>query len=74
VVLLAAVTDHPARLLGLAPRTIEAGAPADLVVLDTFDPAHAVSQAPAVLSSLRAGASVHTLAAPQPVAFDGSAP
>ena len=63
-VLLASITDHPARILGLPPHVLAAGAPADLAVLAARHPASVVSQAPAVVVTIRGGAVVHTLAAP----------
>lgn len=53
--LLDAITVAPAEILGRDPHGAVVGSVADLVLLDTSDPDAAVSQAPAVLATLRKG-------------------
>jgi cytosine deaminase len=52
---LEAVTDVNARLLGLDPVRIEAGAPADLVIVDAENGAEAVAAHPPRLLVVRSG-------------------
>jgi cytosine deaminase len=54
-VLLDAITVVPAEILGRPPHGPTVGSVADLVLLDTADPGAAVSQAPAVLATIRQG-------------------
>ncbi len=57
--LVASITDHPARILGRAPHGTTVGDVADLVVLDADDPRLVALQVPAVLASIRSGTLVH---------------
>jgi cytosine deaminase len=65
-VLLAAIGENPARILGLPERHLRAGAPADLVVLDTTVADEAVAQAPPVAAVVHAGHLVHRSQGPEP--------
>ena len=56
--LLDAITVNPARLLGLPPRSVCVGAPAELAIVDTAAPDEVISQAPTVLATIHAGALV----------------
>jgi cytosine deaminase len=68
-ILLEAITREPAAILGLPAHGPSEGALAHLALLDTHDPEHSVSLAPAVLATLRNGCLTHRLsgvAAPSP--------
>lgn len=57
--LLAAVSSTPAAILGLEPHGPVVGSPAHLAVVDSDDAAGAVSSAPSVVATIRAGRLVH---------------